>query len=447
MRYLTVDVGSTFTKLNLIDLEKLELIGSSASYTTVEKDVMIGFENALELLSQKCDVKYDEMLGCSSAAGGLKIVAIGFSETLTTKASKIASLNCGARVIRTFSYEMDDGDLDELQKANPDIIVLSGGTDGGNERNIIHNANVLSKLQKDIPVVICGNKYASEKVEKILTDKKIRTAITENIMPNTNVVNYKPLRKLIGEIFISNIVYAKGINKLSQGLGIFIPTPVSVQYAVSTFAKFDKSYSMSIDIGGATTDVFSVSKSYLGNENIIPPIMDEPYEKRSVEGDAGMRYSAMSLYESAGQGTFDEYGIKDAKQKCEKRQEHTDYIPDTDEEREFDKVLAIVASKTALSRHIGRLKKEPTKTRYIYRQTGKDLTEVKYIIATGGVLVNNSFTKDILEQSRLTDELALYPKNPTFLVDKSYILSASGLISKVDEEKAYKFMKKYLKAI
>ena len=447
MKYLLVDVGSTYTKLNLVDLDKLELIGSAASYTTVDTDVMLGFNNALNALSKKCDASYDKMLGCSSASGGLKVVAIGFSETLTTKAAKLASLNSGARVINTYSYEMTEKDLQELNHTNADMIVLCGGTDGGNELNILHNAKIISNMTNDIPVVICGNIFANEKVKKILDEKNISSVITENVMPNTNVVNYKPLRKVISDIFIKQIAYAKGINKLSEQVDIFIPTPVSVQYAVSAFAKFEDKYAMSIDIGGATTDIFSVSKSYLGKENILPPVLEEPYEKRTVEGDMGMRYSAMSLYESVGQEEFDKYGIKDAIQKCEHRFNHTDYLPDNDEEKNFDKTLAIIAAKTAQNRHIGYLKKELTKTRYIYRQTGKDLTEVKYVIATGGVLVNSPYTKDILEKSLELDEMYLAPKNPTLLLDKAYILSASGLLSKVDEEKAYKFMKKYLQEI
>ena len=145
MRYLLVDVGSTYTKLNLLDTEKIEVIGSSQSYTTVNSDVRVGFYKALEKLKAKCKLEYDEFLGCSSASGGLKVVVVGFSKNLTTYACKTASLSSGARILKEYYYELTSKDLDEIENLKPDILLLCGGTNGGNTYNIIFNAKAIAK--------------------------------------------------------------------------------------------------------------------------------------------------------------------------------------------------------------------------------------------------------------------------------------------------------------
>lgn len=447
MRYLLVDVGSTYTKLNLLDTEKIEVIGSSQSYTTVNSDVRVGFYKALEKLKAKCKLEYDEFLGCSSASGGLKVVVVGFSKNLTTYACKTASLSSGARILKEYYYELTSKDLDEIENLKPDILLLCGGINGGNTYNIIFNAKAIAKKNYSFPVVCCGNESANNCIRDIFDKSNIRYVFTENVMPTTNVVNYIPLRKVIAEIFISTITKAKGIDALSKKCKIFLPTPIAVQNAISTYGKVNNISLLSIDIGGATTDIHSIGKSYWGDENIIAPEIDEPYEKRTVEGDMGMRYSATALYESLGDQVFKNLGYTDAKKRCQERFDNTDFIPTDLEEEKFDQILGYLAAKTALSRHIGKLKKIPTSTRYIYKQSGKDLRRAKEFLATGGVLINSKNPSLILKSINDLDDSYLKPENPKFLLDKSYILSSVGLISKFEPEKAVKFLKKYLKEI
>src|SRR5690554_5667504 len=132
--YLFIDFGSTFTKLTLIDVEKEEIIATDKSYTTVESDVTIGYENALKKLNNKVkdDYKIVKRLACSSAAGGLKIVAIGLVPELTAEAAKRAALGAGARVIKTYSFNLNNDELKEIKESNADMILLAGGTNGGN---------------------------------------------------------------------------------------------------------------------------------------------------------------------------------------------------------------------------------------------------------------------------------------------------------------------------
>lgn len=444
MKYLLVDVGSTYTKLHLVDTVKNTLLASASSYTTVDTDVRIGFNKALEDLKTKVDVKYDKILGCSSASGGLKVVAIGFSKNLTTNAARLASLSSGARILKVYSYELSDEQVEEIADAGADVIVLSGGTDHGNRDNIMYNAKKLAKFKIKTPIVVAGNIDCQKDIKEIFDASGISYKFTENVMPTTNTINYRPLRETIGDLFIKTISIAKGIDKLSKNFEVFLPTPIAVQRAMSSYAKHLDDVIMSVDVGGATTDIHSIGRSYYGEENILSPAIDEPFEKRTVEGDMGMRYSATALYESVGDEPFLKFGIEDAKEKTEHRFEHTDYIPDTDEELYFDNVLCYIATKTSLKRHIGKLKEIKTPTRIMYQQIGKDLRRAELFIGTGGNLIYSNEPKSILQAISDLDDNFLVNKNVEYLLDKDYVLSSAGLLAEVDEEYCNNLLDKYL---
>lgn len=447
MIYLLVDVGSTYTKLHLVDTNKNVILAGASSYTTVETDVREGFNKAYKKLREISDVKYDKILGCSSASGGLKVIAIGFSKSLTTDAARLASLSSGARILNVYSYELKDEQVEEIKSAGADIIVLCGGTDHGNRDNIIYNAKKLAKGFVKTPVVVAGNIDTHEEIRDIFNKADVPCDFTENVMPTTNTINYRPLRQTIGDLFIKTIAHAKGIDLLSKDFEILLPTPVAVQKAMSVYAKYLDKVILSVDIGGATTDIHSIGKTYYGEENVISPPIDEPYEKRTVEGDMGMRYSATALYESVGDEPFLKFGIKDAKEKTEFRFNHTNYIPDNDEDLFFDNILCYIATHTSLMRHVGHIKKIKTPTRTIYEQYGKDLRPAEMFIGTGGSLINSDDPKKILSAIRDLDEKYLINRDVKCYLDKEYILSSAGLISTVDEEASYKLLKKYLKEL
>ena len=164
--YLFIDFGSTFTKLTLIDIEKEEIIATAKSYTTVETDVAEGYHNAYkELMSQVTgEIDIIKKLACSSAAGGLKIAAIGLVPDLTAEAAKRAALGAGARVIKTYSYKMNNHEAEELRDSNADMILLAGGTDGGNTEVILHNAQMIADFGITKPVVVAGNKSSYDDI-------------------------------------------------------------------------------------------------------------------------------------------------------------------------------------------------------------------------------------------------------------------------------------------
>ena len=244
MKVLTVDIGSTYTKLTAIDGEKRQIIGTSQSFTTIETDVMTGFDNAFEQLTQKrednlcADFKYDKLLVCSSAAGGLKMVALGLVPDLTAKAARTAASNAGAKVMKTYAYEISDTEQGEIYDINPDLVLLCGGTDGGNKEVIIANARRLCAIDRPFTTIVAGNKSAAEQIRRIFNEAKRPFIITENVMPEFNKLNIEPAREAIRNQFIARIIEAKGLNKMQEKTSCkIIPTPLAVLQACELISK------------------------------------------------------------------------------------------------------------------------------------------------------------------------------------------------------------------
>ena len=170
---LLIDFGSTYTKITAVDVEEEKILGTAQSFTTIETDINDGLNNALAILKEQIgEIEFSERYACSSAAGGLRMVAIGLVPELTAKAARQASLGAGAKVIKTYSYELTEGDLQEIDQINPDICLLTGGTDGGNKENIVFNAQMLAKAKHDFPIIIAGNRNCADKCQEILKDKQ-----------------------------------------------------------------------------------------------------------------------------------------------------------------------------------------------------------------------------------------------------------------------------------
>ena len=146
--YLLVDFGSTYTKLTAVDLDGEYIIGTSKAPTTVETNVLDGYDKAFKrLINDHPEIKeISGISACSSAAGGLKMAAIGLVEELTVEAAKRACLGAGAIVKLVFSHHMTKREAKKLKEADIDIILLAGGTDGGNKECIIQITNFMEQL-------------------------------------------------------------------------------------------------------------------------------------------------------------------------------------------------------------------------------------------------------------------------------------------------------------
>ena len=461
--YLTIDFGSTYTKLTAIDLKKEEIISTSRAMTTVKDDVLIGFNEAFEILEEdlkeklKDDYTIVKKVACSSAAGGLKIVAIGLVPDLTAEAAKKAALSSGARVIETFSFALTQENMKELASLNYDMILLTGGTNGGNREYILNNAQTLIEHKISKPIVVAGNEEVADEIGKLFQKNDMEFYISENVMPVVNKINVAPVREVIRAVFMKNIVKAKGMENVQKLIGdIIMPTPTAVMRAAEIFSKNlsdseEENNVVVIDIGGATTDVHSIGKGLHKNNTIQLKGMEEPYSKRTVEGDLGMRYSSLALFEAASLNKIRAYlGSKDSKvtirENFKFRQDNPDFVAKTEDALIFDEMMAMICTEIAINRHVGTLESIYSPMGTIFVQSGKDLTNVKYIIGTGGIINNNRDPRKILELSLFSEEdpLILKPQFARFLVDRSYIMSAMGLLGDDYPDVACNIMKKYL---
>ena len=212
---LLTDFGSTYTKLTAVDLDAAKLLGTAQAYTTVASDVRIGFQKALDaLLAQTGPLTFAQSYACSSAAGGLRMMVSGLVPELTMEAARLASLGAGAKIVGQFSFELTQDDLETIQRVNPDIFLLVGGTDGGNSACVIHNAQMLAAIRPQFPIVLAGNRTAMQQCRKALEGFEV--SVCENVMPKFGVLKTEDTQKTIRSIFLRRIVQAKGLNAAAE---------------------------------------------------------------------------------------------------------------------------------------------------------------------------------------------------------------------------------------
>lgn len=451
---LLIDFGSTYTKVTAVDVENAKLLGSAAAYTTVQTDVNDGLANAVTRLEEQTGkLDFAERYACSSAAGGLRMIASGLVPELTAEAAKCASLGAGAKVVKTYSFELTEDDAAEILAAKPDIFLLVGGTDGGNKACILNNAHVLAEAGGSFPIVIAGNRNAARECERILAGREVY--VCENVMPKFGTLNIEPAQQRIRDIFLNRIVRAKGITKASELIsGILMPTPSAFLAAMRLLADGTKAQSgigelIAVDVGGATTDVYSIAAGMPDHPGTILKGLPEPYVKRTVEGDVGMRYSIHGIVDAAGLDTvaaISGLAAERVKELVDFLGTHTDTLPNTPELETLDEALAGCAIRTAVTRHAGRIEETYTMMGLAYAQTGKNLMNVERLVVTGGSLIHTKNTGKIASYALYDpkDPASLKPRKAELLVDRKYILAAMGLLSEHYPEAALTIMKEEL---
>lgn len=453
MKFLTVDVGSTYTKLTAIDATTREILGTAQAFTTIESDVMQGFESAWKQLTSPHEgnpcagFKYDQMLVCSSAAGGLKMVALGLVPDLTAKAARTAASNAGAKVVKTYAYEISGSEQQEIFDINPDLVLLCGGTDGGNREVIVANARRLAAIDRPFTTIVAGNKSATDDIRAIFGEARKDVVITENVMPQFNKLNIEPARDAIRQLFIARIIEAKGLNRLqAMTPHKIIPTPLAVLQACELLSRgtaTQQGYGdlLAIDVGGATTDVYSMAAGTPTVDNTMLKGLPEPWAKRTVEGDLGMRYSLTHVFEQLPERGFPQYEeqMKRVGEWVERCSSQPDTLaqPDSEEEK-IEEFLGRSAVAMAVERHCGRIADVYTPLGLMHTLEGKDLMDIPAVVGIGGVLRNSRHPEEILKGSlyNVMQPESTRPRNPKFYLDSRYIFAAIGLLRMVDEELA-----------
>ena len=452
---LLIDFGSTYTKLTAVDVDAEVILGTAAAYTTVQTDINDGLNEGLRLLEEKTGkLVYEKTYACSSAAGGLRMVTSGLVPELTGEAAKLASLGAGAKVVGVYAFQLTEDDMQDIVASQPDIFLLVGGTDGGNTECILHNAKMLATIQPKFPIVIAGNRSAARECERILTGCEVH--ICPNVMPKFGVLKIEDTQKKIREIFLNRIVQAKGLSKATALLSdIMMPTPSAVLQAMNLLAQGCEGETgigelVAVDVGGATTDIYSVADGMPEAFNTVYKGLPEPYSKRTVEGDIGMRYSIHGIVEAAGLSRVAQLsGLSESRveELVNYLRANTETVPNGDVEMEkLDKALASMAVEEAVRRHAGTIEETYTMMGQTYVQEGKNLTKVRQIVVTGGSLIHTKETEDIARFALYSpmQPASLRPKQADVWVDRTYILAAMGLLSSYYPQVALRIMKKEL---
>ncbi|MBC7327722.1 glutamate mutase L [bacterium] len=461
---LAVDCGSTTTKAILFNKNGgWHLVARGEAPTTVEApfdNVMIGLFNAvreLEELTGRGILEgerfiipslngkgVDLFLATSSAGGGLQMLVMGVVKTMTAESAQRAALGAGAIVVDCIA--LDDGreDFQRIQRIRdirPDIILLAGGTDGGTITHVVQLAEILSAAEPrarlgnlPIPVIYAGNKDAREEVKRILGEK-FSVIITENIRPRLEVENLGPAREAIHELFLQHVMrQAPGYNLLMEATTHpIMSTPNAVGEMVQLLGREINGNVLAVDIGGATTDVFSV---FSGIYN------------RTVSANLGMSYSICNVMVEATIPNIQRWipfdvSPEEIRNSLRNKMIRPTTIPQTLRDLYIEQAVAREALRLALEHHkslarslVG-VQRERTVGDLFSQTTGGEtiinMNKVEMIIGSGGVLSHAPHRA----QAALMMMDAFQAGGITFLaVDSIFMMPHLGVLSSVMPEAA-----------
>lgn len=463
---IATDCGSTTTKAILIekvgDTYRQTFRGEAP--TTVEapiEDVTRGVLNAIEEVEELSGRKIlegeafitpatpergvDLYISTSSAGGGLQMMVAGVVTTMTGESAQRAALGAGAIVMDVLAS--NDGrqpheKIDRIRHLRPDMILLSGGTDGGTVSHVVELAEFISAADPRprfgsgfrLPVIFAGNKDAVPEIQKTLGDATALT-VAENIRPVLEQENLGPARQVIHDLFLEHVMaQAPGYPKLMEWTGApIVPTPGAVGLMMQSVARRQDINIVGVDIGGATTDVFSV--------------FDQTFN-RSVSANLGMSYSVSNVLAEAGLENvlrwipfqIDEADLKD---RIKNKMIRPTTVPQTLDELQIEQAIAREALRLAFDQHralaVG-LKGVQTERSLsdVFDQsaTGESLIQMMdldLLIASGGVLSHAPLRQQTA--AMLID--AFQPEGVTRLaVDSIFMMPHLGVLSTVDEQAA-----------
>ena len=464
---LATDCGSTTTKAILIEKigDEYRQTYRGEAPTTVEapfEDVTRGVLNAIaeiEELSKRKILDGEKMItpsrdaqtgvdiyiSTSSAGGGLQMMVTGVVQNMTGESAQRAALGAGAIVIDVLAS--NDGRLphekiERIRSMRPDMILMSGGTDGGAVTHVVEMAEYISAAEPrprfgvtyKLPLIYAGNKDAQTQVRKILGEK-MALEVTDNIRPVLEKENLAPARNKIHDLFLEHVMQqAPGYKKLIEMAGApIMPTPAAVGLIMETIAKREHLNLIGVDIGGATTDVFSVFDGVFN---------------RTVSANLGMSYSISNVLAEAGLAnimrwvpfTIDEQTLRN---RIKNKMIRPTTIPQTLDELQIEHAIAREALRLALIHHkslatgLKGVQQERTISDVFEQQTSGrtliDMRKLNLIVGSGGIL--SHAPRRIQSMLMMID--AYEPLGFTMLsVDSIFMMPHLGVLSTINEKAA-----------
>jgi uncharacterized protein (TIGR01319 family) len=421
-----VDVGSTFTKAVAVDLRPGtagRVLGSASHPTTVTTDVLTGLDAVVAQLSAVAGPQ-PRLLVCSSAGGGLRLAVVGYEGAVTAEAGHRVGLSAGAKVVHVSTGELTAEGVRGLRAARPDVVLLVGGTDGGNAAVLRHNASRLASTRVTAPVVVAGNTAAQDDVMATLAATGRRAVAAPNVLPRIGTLEPAGARAAIREVFLRHVIGGKGLSRGPRFASLVrAATPDAVLAGVEVLAEAVGGDVLVVDVGGATTDVYSAltpeGEDAVLRKEVVAPL----WHSRTVEGDLGMRHGAVGVVEAAdAERLLDAGEVVPLREAAGRRVAEPAWVPDDAEDARQDAELGRLAVAVALRRHAR--PGGPT-------QSGKDLRRVQVVVGSGGVLRHAG--PPVREQvlAPATQDHAggwRVPTAPAVVVDERSVLFAAGLL-------------------
>ncbi|WP_433161502.1 glutamate mutase L [Kribbella sp. CA-247076] len=433
---VAVDFGSTFTKAIAVDSGSGDLVARAEHRTTIGSDVMDGW-HACRALLEAADrgVADAEVLACSSAGGGLRIGVVGNEELVTAEAGRRVALSSGGRVVAVVNGGLTPTSLKALRADRPDVVLLLGGTDGGNSAVLLKAATTLATYRWRRPVVVAGNVDAQAEIHETLAAAGVPHVLADNVVPEIGVFAPDGARAAIREMFLRHVIGGKNLSK-DPGFARMVraATPDVVLRGVEVLAGLHGDVAV-VDIGGATTDVHSVIELDPEDANLGREVVATHPVTRTVEGDLGMRWSAVPVVTAGVEAGLvpDDESLRRA---AVRRHDEPSYLPDDAIEASYDETLARIAATVALRRHAGRQRIVFGPGGRVVERSGKDLREVDLLVGSGGVLRHNGpeVAARILGAvaANAQEEGWLVPERAAIGVDQDYVLAGVGLLADLD---------------
>ena len=468
---LATDCGSTTTKAILIEKrgDEYHLVVRGEAPTTVEapvEDVTAGVINAVTeveelagrrllkdgqiIKPQQGNEGTDLYISTSSAGGGLQMMVAGVVRNLTAESAERAALGAGAivmDVIASNDKRLPHEKIERIRHLRPDMVLLSGGVDGGTTSHVAELAEIIEAANPkprlgvtyELPVIYAGNKEASEVVGERLGDK-MALEVVDNLRPVLERENLMPTRLKIQDQFLEHVMaHAPGYRKLISWTDApIMPTPGAVGAIMQTIAAQQNIQVVGVDIGGATTDVFSVFKNQEG----------EAIFNRTVSANLGMSYSISNVLAEAGMDNvlrwvpFD-IDVSDLGNRIKNKMIRPTTIPQTLEELIIEGAIAREALRLAFDQHKqlavelrGVQQQRTISEAFAQSETGAtlvDMLSLDLLVGSGGVLSHAPRRN----QAMLMMIDAFQPEGVTHLaVDSIFMMPQLGVLAQVNEAAA-----------
>lgn len=468
---IATDCGSTTTKAILI--EKVDghyrQTYRGEAPTTVEapfEDVTRGVLNAIQEIEELSGRTVldgeriitpangshgvDIYISTSSAGGGLQMMVAGVVKSMTGESAQRCALGAGAIVMDVLAS--NDGRLphqkiERIRQLRPDMVLLSGGTDGGTVTHVVELAEFIAAADPkprfgigfELPVIYAGNTDAREQVDDILGEKTSLT-ITDNLRPTLEQENLMPARHRIHDLFLDHVMaQAPGYKKLMEWTGADImPTPGAVGVIMQTIARRHEINIVGVDIGGATTDVFSVFDGVFN---------------RTVSANLGMSYSVSNVMAEAGLDNIMRWAPfdieeQDLRNRIKNKMIRPTTIPQMLDELKIEQALAREALRLAFIQHkalatgLKGVQKERTLSDVFSQQDEHsliDMMRLDLLVGSGGVLSHAPRRQQSMQM--MID--SFQPEGVTRLaVDSIFMMPHLGVLSTVNETAATEVFEK-----